>query len=149
MSKKGLGKFLAGAAVGVGIGMLFSPEKGEKNRKKLKETTRKLVDEIKNLDYEDVKNSLSRKIENLENQIKDLDSEKVASIAKEKGAIIKENVNSIYKEAVKQGKPVLEKYAFELREKTKIIVDDIMKKSGEEPKAEPKNETKQKKNPKN
>jgi len=36
MSKKGLGKFLAGAAIGAGLGVLLAPEKGEKTRKKSK-----------------------------------------------------------------------------------------------------------------
>ena len=37
MSKKsGLGKFIAGAAIGAGLGLLFAPDSGEKTRKVLK-----------------------------------------------------------------------------------------------------------------
>ena len=37
MSKKfGIGKFIAGAAVGAGLGILFAPKKGEDTRKVLK-----------------------------------------------------------------------------------------------------------------
>ena len=36
MSKKNVGKVLAGAAVGVGLGMLFAPKKGSDLRKDLK-----------------------------------------------------------------------------------------------------------------
>ena len=33
--KSGFGKFLAGAAIGVGLGLLFAPKKGEDTRKDL------------------------------------------------------------------------------------------------------------------
>ena len=35
--KKGFGKFLLGAAVGAGIGILFAPKKGSETRRELKE----------------------------------------------------------------------------------------------------------------
>ena len=39
MGKNGFGKFIAGAAVGAGLGLLFSPKSGEDNRKDLKAKT--------------------------------------------------------------------------------------------------------------
>ena len=50
MSKKsGLGKFIAGAAVGAGLGILFAPKKGSETRTILKEKIEDLVDKIKEL----------------------------------------------------------------------------------------------------
>ncbi len=40
--------FLAGIAVGVGIGLLIAPEKGSETRKKLADTTADLFDRLKN-----------------------------------------------------------------------------------------------------
>ena len=46
MSKKGLGKFVAGAAVGAGLGILFAPKKGTEIRKELKEKIDDLLDKL-------------------------------------------------------------------------------------------------------
>lgn len=40
--------FLAGIALGVGIGILIAPDKGSKTRKKLADTTADLFDRLKN-----------------------------------------------------------------------------------------------------
>ena len=39
--KSGLGKLLAGVAIGTGLGILFAPKKGEETRKELKEKIEK------------------------------------------------------------------------------------------------------------
>ena len=51
MSKKrsGAGKFLLGAGVGIGIGMLLSKKSGEENRKELKKKIDDLVEKQKKL----------------------------------------------------------------------------------------------------
>ena len=36
MSKKGFGKFLAGASLGAGLALLFAPKKGSETRQELK-----------------------------------------------------------------------------------------------------------------
>lgn len=39
--------FLAGAAIGAGVALLFAPQSGKETRKKIKETSEKVVDEVK------------------------------------------------------------------------------------------------------
>ena len=55
MAKKGLCGLIAGLGLGVGLGVLFAPEKGSVTRKKLKEKLDDVVKEVKNMDKEDVK----------------------------------------------------------------------------------------------
>ena len=51
MSKKtGLGKFVIGAAIGAGLGVLFAPKKGSEVRKQLKDKIDDLVAQIKKID---------------------------------------------------------------------------------------------------
>jgi len=126
MSKKGLGKFLAGAAIGAGLGVLLAPEKGEKTRKKVKTSYDNFVEEIKKLDYNEVRDNLIKKVEEIEKEVKSLDKEKVASISKEKASMIIEKANTLYKDAVKANKPMLEKYAREFKEKTKGVVEGFI-----------------------
>ena len=47
MSKKNIGKFLTGAAIGVGLGFLFAPKKGSETRKDLKKKSCEVMDKIK------------------------------------------------------------------------------------------------------
>ncbi len=66
MSKKsGIGKFIAGAAIGVGLGILFAPKSGKETRKALKVKLDELTDQIKKIDVAEVKKEFSRKIEDI------------------------------------------------------------------------------------
>ena len=58
MSKKGLGKFVLGAAIGAGIGLLFAPRSGKETRKILKDKMDDLVKKAKELDKEEVKTAI-------------------------------------------------------------------------------------------
>ena len=108
--KFGLGKFVAGAAVGAGLGLLFAPKKGSETRKDLKKKMDNLVDQVKNLDMDDVKKEFNNKVEDIKAGLADLDKEKVLNIAKEKGTPVlkktaedvKDSVSKVYKEALKK-----------------------------------------------
>ena len=56
----GIGKFIAGAAVGAGLGILFAPRKGSETRAALKAKMNELVAQIKNIGMEDVKEEFNK-----------------------------------------------------------------------------------------
>ena len=129
MSKKsGLGKFVAGAAIGAALGILFAPKKGSETRKELGDKMKDLLDKAKEVDMEEVKVNISLKIEELKHEIKELDKEKVAKIAKEKGKQVKKKADELVKLAKEKGTPVLEKAADEVREKAIVVVKDVLDK---------------------
>ena len=119
MSKKGLGKFVAGAALGAGLGLLFAPKKGEDLRKDLKVKIDELVDQIKEIDKDDLKKEFDKKVKEIQKELK---------IAKKKGEDIKKKTDELVDLAVEKGTPVLKNTANDVRDKALEVVRDVEKK---------------------
>ena len=126
--KSGLGKFLAGAAIGAGLGILFAPKKGSETRAELKAKIEDLVKQIKKIDLEEVKEEFEVKLENLKAELADLDKEKVLEIAKKKAVELKEKAQELVQLAVEKGTPILRDMAEEVRLKTIDVTKDVLKK---------------------
>lgn len=126
--KSGAGKFILGALVGAGLGVLFAPKSGSETRKELKEKMIELKNKAKEIDMDDVKENISNKIEEIKVELSDLDKEKVVKIAKEKGNDIKNKCGELVEYAKEKGTPVLEKAADEVREKAIAAVKEILEK---------------------
>ena len=126
--KSGLGKFLAGAAIGAGLGILFAPRKGSETRSALKAKINDLVAQIKNIDMEEVKEEFSRKVEEIKEGLADLDKEKVLEIAKEKATQLKEKAQELVDLAIDKGTPMLRDAAEEVRLKAIDVTKDVLKK---------------------
>ena len=128
MGKKGLGKFVAGAAIGVGLGMLFAPKAGEETRKELKEKLDELLEQVKGIKAEDVKDYFEVKIEEIKKDLSELDKEKVLEIAKEKGELIKDKVEELSVQAKEKATPAVEKTIEDVRGKVVDFLKDTTKK---------------------
>ena len=71
MSKKG--KFILGAALGAGLGLLFAPKTGKETREDLKKKFDELAAKAKEIDVEEVKASFLNKIDDIKADLKDMD----------------------------------------------------------------------------
>ena len=126
--KSGIGKFVAGAVLGAGLGILFAPKKGSETRKDLKEKLDDVIAKIKSVDTEEVKAMFEAKVDEIKAELEDLDKEKVLKIAKKKGEEIKKKCQDLVNLAVAKGTHEIEKAADELRLKAIDVVSEVLEK---------------------
>lgn len=135
MSKKkksGFFKFLAGIGIGAAAGVLFSPKAGSETRKELKEKFDEMIDNLKDIDVEDVKETVETKIAELKEAIADLDKETVIKVAKKKANEIKDMANELVDYAVEKGTPVLKEAAENARVKAIEVTKEVLSKLEQE-----------------
>lgn len=134
MSKKGkgLGKFIIGASVGAALGMLFAPKKGSELRADLKNKMDELIDKAKNIDVDEVKDYVNKKVTEIRVELADLDKEKALKIAKKKAKEVENKCEDLVKYTIEKGTPVLEKTAKELKKKTAGVIREVLNKLEEE-----------------
>lgn len=126
--KHSVGKFILGALVGAGLGVLFAPKAGSETRRELKEKMTDLLNKAKEIDIDEVKENITLKIDEIKEELSDLDKEKVLKIAKQKGNDIKNKCEELVELAKQKGTPILEKAATEVRQKTIDAIKEILEK---------------------
>ena len=126
--KNGFGKFLTGALLGAGIGMLFAPKCGKELRKDLKDKFDELINKAKDINIDEVKEYIENKVEEIQMELADLDKEKVVKIAKKKAKDIATKAGELVEYAKEKGTPVLESLASSARDKAIDITKDVLKK---------------------
>ncbi len=128
MKKKGFLKFGLGVALGVGASMLLNPETGERNRKQLKKKIDKVLDDIKEIDTEEVKDEIIRKVDEIRNELTDLDKEKALDLAKKEAKKVQVKAEELYAYASEKATPLVEKATLELKKQTIIFAKQVIKK---------------------
>ena len=130
MTKKkgGFFKFLAGIGIGAAAGVLLAPKAGSETRKELKAQFEKMLEELKNVDVDEVKENVEAKVFEIKESLADLDKEKVLKVAKKKAKEIQDMAEELVSYAVEKGTPVLEKSAEAIREKAIVVTKEVLNK---------------------
>jgi gas vesicle protein len=126
--KKGLGKFIAGLGLGAAVGVLFAPKAGSETRKELKVKMDALLNDLKNVDADDVKENIEAKIFEIKEALADLDKEKILKIAKKKVVEIQDMADELVDYAIEKGTPVLESAAADVRAKAIDVTKEVLEK---------------------
>ena len=126
--KNGLGKFVLGAAIGAGIGLLFAPRSGKETRKILKDKMDDLVKRAKELDKEEVKAAIEAKINEIKEGIRNLKKETAIEIAKERGKKIRDKAEELALYVKEKGTPVMSKTADAVRSKAIDVTKEVLNK---------------------
>ena len=136
MSKRGgIGKFIAGAAVGAGLGLLFAPKSGKETREELKVKLDDLMGQVKSMDKEEVKKEFDKKIKEIRSELESLDKEKALEIAKSTGKDLKIKSQELVDLAIDKGTPILRDAAEEIKAKVLEVSKEVTARLEKETKA--------------
>lgn len=129
MSKKnGTGKFIFGAALGALAGVLLAPKSGKESRDAVKKYANDLLDKVKDIDANEVKENITNKVNELVDELKDLDKEKVKKIAIKKANDIKDNAEELVKYVKDKATPYAQEAADALRQKAIDATKKVLEK---------------------
>ena len=132
MSKRGFGKFVLGAGIGAGLALLFAPQEGSKTRKELKEKMDELLEKVKAIDPNDVKEDIITKVNDLKDAVKDLDKEKALEMAKKGAKVVEKKANELYETAKDKATPVVEKAVKEVKATAVKAAKEVVERLEEE-----------------
>lgn len=128
MSKKGFGKFVLGAGLGASLALLFAPKKGSDLRKDIKRKLDEFMKDVDKIELNDIKESFTKKVDEIKEELEDLDKEKIEKIAKKKAKELQRKAEDLVDLAKEKGTPVLEGIANDLKQKVICVCTEVINK---------------------
>lgn len=126
MSQNKFGRFLSGVLVGIGLGILVAPDKGENTRLELRKSFDKLINTIKDIDIESTKAALINKLAEIESDLTDLDTAKKTDIVKEKTELINQKCDELISVANNTDANMLNDVIKEVKKNTTKLANTVL-----------------------
>lgn len=128
--------FVFGAALGLGLGLLFAPKKGSEMRSDLSKKINVLLKKAREIEISEVKEEFENKLMDIKASIEDLNREKILKIASKKAKEIQNAVEELLEYAVEKGTPVFAEATENVRDAaikaTKEVLEKLEKKQKSE-----------------
>lgn len=131
---RGLRRLLLGLGIGTGVGMLITKKTGKENREQLKARIDDLIEKAKSINSKELVKNIEKSIEDIKTGLSELDKEKVIEVAKTKSEELNNKLENLVKYTIEKGTPVLEKSASVVKEKTILVMKQILNKLEQEAK---------------
>ena len=128
MKKNTMIGFLAGTAVGAGLGVLFAPKSGKETRKDIKNLAKK----AKNIDLDDVREFVIEKSADIEDKLSKLSKEKVLKEAKSKAKEIEKDIINLYDYVKDISEDVMQDSVIKLKKKAENTIEKVLDKLKED-----------------
>lgn len=125
MSKhSSLSKFIVGAGIGFGVGLLVAAKSGKETRKDIKNKFEELEDKLRNLSYDDLKDGAIEKLDELKVKINELDQEKASELIKDKVLDIKDKLTELSRYIKRKSSPVVKNIIAEINNKLDLLSEE-------------------------
>jgi len=125
MSKhSSLSKFVVGAGIGFGVGLLVAAKSGKETRKDIKNKFEELEDKLRNLSYDDLKDGAIEKLDELKVKINELDQEKASELIKDKVLDIKDKLTELSRYIKRKSSPVVKNIIAEINNKLDLLSEE-------------------------
>ena len=95
-------KFITGALVGLGLGLLIAPTEGSESRKELKKSLENLLDTIKDIDIEKTKSAFMKRLNDIKKELVRIKINKIKETCLGLIDVAKENKVPKVEEAVQE-----------------------------------------------
>ncbi len=120
-------KFITGALVGLGLGLLIAPTEENESKKELNKSLRNLLDSVKNIDVEKTKSAFMKRLTEIRDELNDLSDETRKELVKVKINKIKETCLELEAISKEYDKPIVEMAAKEVEERADSLLEEINK----------------------
>ncbi|MBO4245505.1 MAG: YtxH domain-containing protein [Bacilli bacterium] len=124
-------KFFVGAAIGAGLALLFAPRSGKETREMLWEKMVYLKKKLDEIEPEDVRDKAVQIMDDIKKTLSELDGERVKEIIQEKSLYVIAKADELITLAKEKGTPVFQKSAYDIKDKTSVVLKDMASKLDE------------------
>ena len=118
-------KFITGALVGLGLGLLFAPIDSSGARKELKSSLNKLLESVKEIDIEKTKSAFMKRLSEIKDELCDLDDKTRRDLVKIKINKIKETCLELEQIAKDYKSIKVEEAAKEVELRADMMLDEL------------------------